>query len=198
MDWKATLFGAAIGFVASVGTIIVQRWMDKAGKLKMYCVTVCAESALDSIGFVKSQQDFGKITFILPIKLEIQNTSNTARVIRDVSMWMYKNGAPVAEMTQIQHTTHTSGVSKEKTVNEYGGDKNMYSFVIQPRSIQREHCSFFIKAAPDEFEKYDFDEVRLSYFDEQDRKQVFPVKKIDNAWVPRRMKGDDEWIALKK
>lgn len=41
------------------------------------------------------------ISFLIPIKLEIQNTSNTCRVIRDVSMWLYEEEKPVAEMVQI-------------------------------------------------------------------------------------------------
>ncbi len=60
MDWLSTIVGAAIGFLASIGTMLVQRWIDKVGKLKLYCVTVRGDSTLDSIGFIKSNSEPGK------------------------------------------------------------------------------------------------------------------------------------------
>ena len=201
MDWLSTIVGAAIGFLASIGTMLVQRWIDKVGKLKLYCVTVRGDSTLDSIGFIKSNSEPGKITFILPIKLEIQNTSNTTRVIRDVSMWLYNNGKPIKEMVQVQSTVRnikTNGISKEKETLNYGGDKNMYSFVVPPRSIQREHCSYILKINENETQDYFFNETRLSYYDERDKKHVYAVRRFDNPWIPSRMNGDDTWFQLKE
>ena len=36
MDWLSTIVGAAIGFVSSIGIIIVQRLLDRAGKIEIY------------------------------------------------------------------------------------------------------------------------------------------------------------------
>ncbi len=36
MDWLSTIVGAVIGFVSSMGIIIVQRLLDRAGKIEIY------------------------------------------------------------------------------------------------------------------------------------------------------------------
>lgn len=74
----------------------------------------------------------------------------------------------------------------------------MYSFVIQPRSIQREHCAYAYKIKKEEIGKYMFDDIRLSYYDEKDKKHLFSVRKIENAWTMKQMNGDDDWILLKE
>lgn len=201
MDWLSTIVGAAIGFLASIGTMLVQQGMDKAGKLKLYCVVVKGDDPIVSVGFKTSITEPGMISFLIPIKLEIQNTSNTCRVIRDVSMWLYEEEKPVAEMVQIQnvrHTQSTSGKVTSESTSEYGADKNMYSFVIQPRNIQREHCAYAYKIKKEEIGKYMFDDIRLSYYDEKDKKHLFSVRKIENAWTMKQMNGDDDWILLKE
>lgn len=50
MDWLSTIVGAAIGFLASIGTMLVQQGMDKAGKLKLYCVVVKGDDPIVSVG----------------------------------------------------------------------------------------------------------------------------------------------------
>ena len=198
MDWCSTILGAIIGFIASIGTMVVQQWMDRAGKLKLYCVTVRGDHPWDSIGF--STTDSGELAFVLPIRLEILNTSNITRVIRDVSVWTYSCGKPIQEMIQIENTVQRqktkTGLSEES--NGYGGDKNMYSFVIPPRSIQREHCSYMLTISDSDKSQRCFDEVRLSYFDEHDKKHVFHLRDIENAWTLGRLNGDDNWVLLKE
>lgn len=201
MDWLSTILGAAIGFLASIGTMLVQHGMDTAGKLKLYCVVVKGDDPIESVGYKTSITEPGAISLLIPIKLEIQNTSNTCRVIRDVSMWLYKGGTSVAEMVQIQtvrHTKTSGGLVTSDSTSEFGADKNMYSFVIQPRSIQRQHCAYAFKVKKEEIEKYMFDDIRLSYYDEKDRKHLFSVRKIENAWSINQMNGDDDWVLLKE
>ena len=40
MDWLSTIVGAAICFVSSIGIIIVQRLLDRAGKIESYAKAV--------------------------------------------------------------------------------------------------------------------------------------------------------------
>ena len=40
MDWLSTLIGAAIGFLSSIGIIIIQRLLDRAGKVEIYAKAV--------------------------------------------------------------------------------------------------------------------------------------------------------------
>ena len=201
MDWFSTIVGAAIGFLASIGTMLVQQWMDKAGKIKIYCKIMQGDDPILSVGYKTSFSDSGMISLLVPIRLEIQNTTNTCRVIRDVSMWLYNGSKQVAEMIQIENVQHkqtTNGAVTSESTNEYGADKNMYSFVIQPRSIQREHCAYAFKISKDDIKKYIFDDIRLAYFDEKDRKHVFSIRKVENAWKGAPIDGDKDWILLKE
>ena len=201
MDWLSTIIGAAIGFLASIGTMLVQQWMDKAGKIKIYCKIMQGDDPILSVGYKTSFSDSGMISLLVPIRLEIQNTTNTCRVIRDVSMWLYNGSKQVAEMIQIENVQHkqtTNGAVTSESTNEYGADKNMYSFVIQPRSIQREHCAYAFKTSKDDIKKYIFDDIRLAYFDEKDRKHVFSIRKVENAWKGAPIDGDKDWILLKE
>ena len=201
MDWLSTIVGATIGFLASIGTMLVQQGMDKAGKLKLYCVVVKGDDPIVSVGFKTSITEPGMISFLIPIKLEIQNTSNTCRVIRDVSMWLYEEEKPVAEMVQIQnvrHTQSTSGKVTSESTSEYGADKNMYSFVIQPRSIQREHCTYAYKIKKEEIGKYMFDDIRLSYYDEKDIIVSYIAKEKIKGWKMGEQTPNIEWIKLSK
>lgn len=201
MDWFSTIVGAAIGFLASIGTMLVQQWMDKAGKIKIYCKIMQGDDPILSVGYKTSFSDSGMISLLVPIRLEIQNTTNTCRVIRDVSMWLYNGSKQVAEMIQIENVQHkqtTNGAVTLESTNEYGADKNMYSFVIQPRSIQREHCAYAFKTSKDDIKKYIFDDIRLAYFDEKDRKHVFSIRKVESAWKGAPIDGDKDWILLKE
>lgn len=198
MDWTPTLIGAAISFASSAGILFVQNLIHKIGKLNIYCVVCRGNKQLDSVGFYTSNSNPGIISFVFPIKLEILNTSNIPRIIRDVSLWLYLNGKSVAQAEEIHTISSSQFPIAQKTVLEnYGGDKNMYSFVAQPKSIQREHCLFIAKAPKDDIEKYSFDEVCLSYFDEHDRKNVFLVRKIEHPWKIGVLPADNDWILLK-
>ena len=200
--WVTTIIGAGIGFAVSIGLIVVQRLFDKIGKLKIYCVTVRGLKANDGIGFARCTFS-GKqcISFMVPVKIEIQNTSNSARVIRDLSMWLYRDGKPVIEMIQLQNTEHKeteNGHIVNSTTNEYGGDKNMYSFIAPPRSIQRVHCSYIAEAEENNVNKFTFNELRMAYYDEKDKKHVLFLKAIEGTWKTGLLNGDDDWILLRE
>ena len=40
MDWFSTILGAIIGFISSIGIIVVQRLLDRVGKLEIYVKVV--------------------------------------------------------------------------------------------------------------------------------------------------------------
>lgn len=198
MDWLSTIIGAAIGFVASVGTIIVERIIDRNGKLKIYYVMVYGDKITNQFGFSKDASN--GIAFIAPMKLEIQNTSNVTRVIRDVSLLMYKNDVCIGNMIQITSTENkktTNGKITDLQTHEYGGEKNSYSFVIPPRSIQRQYCTFMYTIEAGKEAPAEFNEIRLRYFDETDKAHIFFVRKIESCWKLARLHGDEDWILLK-
>ena len=130
MDWLSTLIGGIIGIVASVGTMILEKMWDRAGRLKVfYMIRSTKNNAVETFG--TSESDSGP-AFVVPLVFELQNTSNNTRVMRDVSVLMYKDGKYVDEMIQVGH----SGVKGEDQ-QEYGGDNQSYSFVILAKSIHK-------------------------------------------------------------
>ncbi len=108
MDWVSSLVGGAIGFLSSFGIMTADRIWDRAGKLKIYYTLwdpEVAENPLKRFGFTvcDSGAGFSDLSFIFPLTLEIQNTSNTPRVLRDVKIALYNYGVFVDEMRQVRY-----------------------------------------------------------------------------------------------
>ena len=191
MDWMSTLAGGAIGFAASFGTMVAERIWNRAGRIKIYYVLKYGETPIETAGFDKA--DCGP-TFVIPLLLEIQNTSNTSRVIRDVSARLYNNSVFVGEMIQINSS------SRNNSIKNYGGEKNSYSFVIPPRSIQRQECTFVFTVATGETKKNIFNEVRIRYYDEHDITHEYHLLYIEDGkcWMRGNLDTKDEWTLLGK
>lgn len=192
MDWASAAVGAVLGFVASVGTITVERVWDRAGRLSIFYL-ISSEGRNPVKTFGTSNSSDGP-TFVLPLVFELQNTSNTARIMRDVSVNLYKDGHFVDEMTQIGQ----SGDRNSKETREYGGENQSYSFVIQPRSIQKLYGTYVYTAGWEPQKEHDFDEIRLRYFDELNILREYHVRYVEKPWEQQDMGGDEDWILLNK
>ncbi len=192
------VIGAGLGFVVSIGTTIVERCLEKIGKLKIYYTYNCLRDNAFPFGFIESEDNY--LTFSVPIICEIQNTSRATRVIRDLNVLLYNNGTRVCEAVQIVRTrssvTTNSAVTEKRQI-DYGGEKNAYSFVVIPQSIQKQICSFLYQIPANEVAKNQFDEIRLRYYNENDKEHIFPMQKIDNCWKLSKLKGNDGWSVVK-
>jgi len=189
MNLASTLIGGALGFVASMGALIAERIWDRAGRLKIfYVIGSSHQKAIDTFGV--SDSDNGP-TFVVPLIFELQNTTNTTRVMRDVSVLMYKDGKYVDEMIQIGQAGE-----KNKEQREYGGDNQSYSFVVQAKSIQKIYGTYVYAPGFDPEKRQDFNEIRLRYFDERNKSCEYHVRYIDNPWEQRDIEGDENWILL--
>lgn len=120
----------------------------------------------------------------------MQNTSNTARVVRDISVILYHQGRFVDEMTQISQS-----VNSQKAI-EYGGENQSYSFVIPPRSIQKVYCTFVYAPCENTSKEHEFDEIRIKYFDERNKIHEHHVRYVQSPWEQAQIEGDDNWIML--
>jgi hypothetical protein len=96
MDWFSTIVGAAIGFLSSIGIIIVQQLFDRAGKLEIYAKIVY-DRATGSHTWGFSQNPDG-IFLNVPLWMEIQNLSNSTRILRDINLLLVSNGKELATM----------------------------------------------------------------------------------------------------
>lgn len=189
------VIGAVIGFVASIGTVIVERILDRRGKLKIYYRISGDRRAIMPFGFARTQDN--DMSFSIPMQIEIQNTSRTNRVIRDLNVTLYKDGAPVDHMVQITSATNSktkNGQTVETQSFTFGAEKGAYSFVVEALSIRHEHCSFFYSCGN---AGTVFDEVKIRYFDEKDKEHTYSILKVDTCLEEHIFEGTPDWVLLK-
>lgn len=193
-DWFEVwliVIGAILGFVLSIITTLVNKAIDKHGKMRIFYKLVYQKSTEK-----KARIDVkGGYTYLtIPLYLELQNTSNTARVMRDVCLYLYQDGKKVAKMVQIQYTKdHKTNEIK----NSYGGEKNSYSFVLPPLSIQKQECEFLYKVSTSKIDEYAFDEIRLAYYDERNRVMECLFCKAEQGWNGIDFNYENEYFELK-
>lgn len=190
------LIGAGIGVFASIATLIAERWFNHAGRIKIYYKIYSADPGRGrAYGFSRTSD--GKLHFRVPIIFEIQNTSYATRVIRDVSLVLYKGQTLVSKMQQVNDSVSTlwtgNDVTGTNTV-EYGGENNSYSLVLEPTSIKKVKCLYVLVINENESAGKQFDTVQLEYFDERDRKRTFVIAKINDCWKEKRLQISADWI----
>ena len=193
-QYLGTIVGGFIGFVSSMGTILVSRLFDRIGKVKIYCKRTNARE--HCWGFWGHEN---YMTFVLPMDFEFANTSNRVELLRDLSVDIYANGVPLLRMRQGEGAVHTrtvNGVVESEEAVSFGGDNSSYSFALQPRSIQKQKCFFFLNANKAGMKALQFDEIRLSFYDEKDRRHCYPIAPINGDWRYREMDADSNWIKV--
>lgn len=188
------IVGGLIGFLSSIGAQLVIRWIDRRGNIRVYCKRTNAGSM--SWGF----HDMGtEIWMYVPLDIELQNTSNTTRVIRDFLMAAYKDGSLVFRCYQTDGLTSTkySGAEiTDKERKEFGDKNHSYSFVLPPRSIQKQSLGFAYLSSKASSKDKRFNEMRVEFFDERDRRFSYHLVDIEGDWEPRKEKADIAWIPL--
>ena len=177
------LIGGSIGFVSSIGTTLIAELLKNQGKIKLYYKIVFSKAREgETWGFFKNNNDF---IFEIPLWIQIQNTSNSVRVVRDLNILLYKNGRKITQMTQI--------TNKDDILY---GDDGAYSFVIPPRSLKKYDLDFLIKKK-EMRPNHNFDEIKIRYFDEKDNKQIFKINKIKECWNVGNLNRDKSWKLVK-
>lgn len=164
------LFIAAfLGFAFSILTMVITHIMNNRGHLTIYGKIVhCKFNRKETWGVQKNKE--GEIVFHVPLWLEILNTSNTTRVIRDLNLGLFNNGEQIGLMTQVN-----------KTDQESYGCEGAYSFVISPRSLLKVDCHFK-KEKNDLSQGSIFNEIKVVYYNEKNKKRSLLLKKIDDCW----------------
>lgn len=198
MDLLSTIIGGAIGFLSSIGTVIVTHLINKKGKLNIYYKFISSPNIHQPWGVYNGE--LNTIYLDIPVVFEFQNTSNSTRVIRDVSLELYNGNKFVSKLHQcefIRCDKKRDGVLSETTITDFGSDNNSYSFVLPPRSIQKQKCDYLLKIDKSETEKYFFDSIQISYYDERDKKKSFTVKTNLYGWKLGAQKPDDDWQKVK-
>ena len=193
-DWCEVwlvIIGAILGFALSIITTLVNKAIDKHGKMRIFYKLVYQKSTGQK---ARIDLNGGETHITIPLYFELQNTSNTARVIRDVCLYLYNNGKEVAKMIQIQYTKDSK---TNEIKNNFGGEKNSYSFVLPPLSIQKQECEFLYKVPTSKIDEFAFDEIRFSYFDEKNRPMECVFCKAEQGWDGIDFNYENNYFELK-
>jgi len=154
--------------ISSIVTTIITDGIKSRGQVKLYYKIVFSKfNNQGTWGFHNSDDG---IMLDVPMWIEVYNTSNTARVIRNINILLFNNNKEISQMVQIN-----------KINNELYGNYGNYSFVVQPRSIVKYSFHFAIKKNQIGNNSI-FDELKLRYYDEKDKLHIGRIKNIKSCW----------------
>ena len=174
------LIGAGIGLVSSIGLLFVSNYVQNLGKVKIYAKIVGIRNLNRNWGVYA---DSGSPALHVPLWVELLNTSNSNKIVRDFNLYVFNKGKLVGPMVQINRIT-------DDELAREGG----YSFVIPPRSIERYKCHFSLTR--DSINGSDFDEIKVSFYDNRDKQHWIHMKNIEDCWKLGARPTDGRWIAL--
>ncbi|WP_253183877.1 hypothetical protein [Streptococcus salivarius] len=181
---NSVFMGALISIISSSITLVLQAFIvnffKERGKTNIYYQTVYDRFTSEPWGFHGSNTDE---YFDVPLWIEIHNSKGTRQIIRNLNLSLYLAGKFISKTKQINY--------HEKTPY---GDNGSYSFLIEAGEIKRFNLYFVLKGGDIDF--MDFDEVRLSYFDTNDRYKEYKIFDIDNPWQLSNHKISDDWQKL--
>lgn len=201
IDWNEIIYvlvGAVIGFVGSIVVMLAERALDKKGTIQIFYRRT-NQRGMKKYGWGFDKIGDGRLYLTIPVVFEIQNTSNTTRVIRDVSLLLYRGDTFIGKMYQSagRHvTTRTGNTITDEKDYTFGAEKGSYSFVLQPRSIQRQECEYSYVIYANKKEEKVFDTIIARYYDERNKSHTFRVMTIEKAWEPNYFEPDQEWCIL--
>lgn len=166
--------------------IIIRYFNENLGKIHIYRKIITLKSE-KKFGVYENE---GKIIMILPVYIEIINAKNIPYVIRDFNMEIWNKGKRIDSMVQGNKSTKKNDTTIEKT---FYGENGIYSFLIEKRNIKHFEFLFLLKK---DKENQEFDEIRISYYDINNKKIVIPFFKDINSWEIKEYIVEREWKKL--
>lgn len=166
--------------------IIIRYFNENLGKIHIYRKIITSKFG-EKFGVYGNEENS---IMILPVYIEIINAKNIPYVIRDFNMEIWNKGKRIDSMVQSNEGTIESERIIEKT---FYGENGIYSFLIEKRSIKHFEFLFLLKK---DKENQEFDEIRISYYDINDKKIVIPFFKDINSWEIKEYIVEREWTKL--
>ena len=171
---------------------------NKRGKVRIYYRLLNNEGGDKYIYGIHQNERRKVLELNVPLALEMSNTTNTARIIRNTCVSLYNGRIKVCELQQMTHTyypeMHSNGEMEIKE-KAFGADNQSYSFVLQPTSIQKQICLFTFDIADtvEEKRKFYFDSMYLEYYNENDQLKSYKIAEITDSWEPKILECSDDW-----
>ena len=149
------LLGSMIGAAASLLAVFISNNLQKHGKISLHAKIVGSKVEKEHRTWGYRQTDQG-LSFHIPLWLDICNTSNVSRIVRNVNLCIVKKRTIVQEFTQFQG----NGIDSREPNTVIIGNEGAYSFVIPANSVLRVEVEFGIKK--NELQPADINEVKNS------------------------------------
>jgi hypothetical protein len=166
--------------------IIIRYFNENLGKIHIYRKIITSKFE-KKFGVYENE---GKIIMILPVYIEIINAKNIPYVIRDFNMEIWNKGKKIDSMVQGNKSIKKNDGTIEKS---FYGENGIYSFLIEKRSIKHFEFLFLLKK---DKENQEFDEIKVSYYDINNKKIVIPFFKDINSWEIKEYIVEREWTKL--
>lgn len=188
------MFAILGSIIGSVSTVLLTKMVQKHGKITLHAKIV--GSRIDNAHRTWGYRQIGQwVSFHIPLWLDICNTSDVSKVVRNVNLCIVKNRTIIADFSQFQGNE----IDPKKPDAIILGNAGAYSFVIPPNNVLRTELEFGIKKNDLRPEDQDFDSIYLTYSDEKDCLQVFFLEKIPSPqWVIGELPKSRQWKTLKK
>lgn len=179
-DILLVVIGAFVGFISTR----IQKRLDKKGKLYIYFRRINAPKN-NGWGFIQS-------CLMIPLCVDLLNTSNINKTVRDFSLYLYFDNRKVKKFTQASMTSNV----KNEEVKIYGQVNNRYSFVVGAKSIVTADCLYMLKMQ--DLDKGDeYNRVVACYYDEDNNKHEYEVMKLEHNKKDNHLfEIDEDWIQL--
>lgn len=185
----AAILGSVIGAAATIFATYLSPKIQRSGKVRLYAKIVYLKNGNQQTwGFYSSNPG---IYMQVPIWLDVCNTSGISRVVRNINLYAYFKKREIASFTQI----HRSDDSKRIITF---GENEAYTLVIPSNSAKRFDLLFFLQEKDIESENKYFDELILSYYDENNKIHAFHFAQIDKCWVTEPLPKKNDWITLNR
>ena len=178
------------GGLVSVLTIIVERLIDRKGETRIYYKIITLPEMTGKPKGWGCISNGNELSFCVPMNIELYNTSNSTRIVRDFSLLAYDDERLVCKMSQVEQI-------KGKNIIEYGSENNAYSFTIEPRTLQHQSCLFAYTIKLSQKKAISFNKVKVRYYDEKDKTHVATIiDNLDNCWQSNLYELDEDWQRL--
>ena len=185
------LISALVSIIVSCVSSWITLSLPKLKKPKIYVKFVGSRitESLSSLGYIETTNG---LSLHVPLWLDICNTSGVSKIIRNISLFAYKDKDFIAEFKQCQGNTINSNKSDAVTL----GDEGSYTTVIAANSSKRLALQFFLFQSDFSPGINQFNKLYLSYYDESGDLTSYYLTDIKANWIEGTLSHPKQWISL--
>jgi len=182
--------GSGLSLFGAIVFALLTRIVSHVGKISIFIKFVYSKMKDRTCLQVINTTD-GK-SLQAPVWLELVNTKNVPYLFRNVQLSIFHNDTYICSMKQINKIELKNSNGYESSVF---GDEGNYTFLLPPISVKKFDLYFNIKSS--QCQGTHFNNIRLSYFDINDRLHNIKVHEFESGWESTEHYHDDDWVKIK-